>query len=96
MLRCTCIVLAILPCLNLTGETLAQPLAESYLLEGRLADGEKALTAQLAKDPRDDQARFGLGVVQFLQTFEHFGGSLFRYGLRTDQVTRRVPELRGR
>lgn len=93
MRRCISTSFAMLFGLCFTGESLAQPLAESYLLEGRLADGEKALSEHLAKEPRDDQARFGLGVVQFLQTFEHFGGSLFRYGLRTDQVTRRVPEL---
>jgi len=62
----------------------AEPLAEKYLLEGKLADGERALQDRLRNDPRDDQARFGLGVVQFLQTFEHLGQGLYRYGLRTE------------
>jgi len=61
------------------------PLAEKYLVNGQLADGAKALQARLAADPKDDQARFGLGVVQFLQTFEHVGGSLYKYGLRTEK-----------
>jgi hypothetical protein len=63
----------------------AAPLAEKYLLEGKLADGATALQERLKDDPKDDQARFGLGVLQFLQTFEHLGGSLYKYGLRTEK-----------
>ena len=33
----------------------AEPLAEKYLLEGKLADGETALKAQLTKQADDDQ-----------------------------------------
>jgi hypothetical protein len=69
----------------------APPLAEKYLLEGKLADGASALQARLKEDPDDDQARFGLGVVQFLQTFEHLGGSLHKYGLRTEKAFLRPP-----
>src|SRR5438552_7041882 len=61
------------------------PLAEKYLLDGKLVAGAKALEARLKEAPQDDQARFGLGVVQFLQTFEHLGGSLYKYGLRTEK-----------
>src|SRR5207237_1362220 len=68
----------------LMGRAAAGPPAETYLLEGKLADGERDLQEHLRKDPQDDQARFGLGVVQFLQTFEHLGQSLYRYGLRTE------------
>ena len=50
------------------------PLAERYLLDGKLAEGAKALAGRLKEAPKDDQARFGLGVLQFLQTFEHLGG----------------------
>ncbi len=65
--------------------TLAQaPLAEKYLIEGKLSDGVRALEARLAAAPKDDQARFGLGVTQFLRAFEGFGANLYRYGLRTD------------
>ena len=69
----------------------AAPLAEKYLLDGKLADGAKALQARLKEAPDDDQARFGLGVVQFLQTFEHLGGSLYKYGLRTEKAFLRPP-----
>jgi hypothetical protein len=67
------------------------PLVEQFLLEGRLADGEKALVERLKAAPGDDQARFGLGVLQFLQTFEHLGGSLHKYGLRTEKAFLRPP-----
>src|SRR6202011_5705051 len=69
----------------------AAPLAEKYLLEGKSAEGAKALQDRLKADPKDDQARFGLGVVQFLQTFEHLGGSLHKYGLRTEKSFLRPP-----
>jgi hypothetical protein len=69
----------------------AAPLAEKYLLDGKLADGVKALQTRLKEAPDDDQARFGLGVVQFLQAFEHLGGSLYKYGLRTEKAFLRPP-----
>lgn len=67
------------------------PLAEKYLLDGKLAEGAKALEGRLKESPKDDQARFGLGVVQFLQTFEHLGGGLYKYGLRTEKAFLRTP-----
>jgi hypothetical protein len=67
------------------------PLAEKYLLDGKLADGATALEGRLKEAPKDDQARFGLGVLQFLQTFEHLGGSLHKYGLRTEKAFLRPP-----
>lgn len=69
----------------------ATPLAEKYLLEGKLTEGGKALQERLKESPKDDQARFGLGVLQFLQTFEHLGGSLYKYGLRTEKSFLRPP-----
>src|SRR5947209_14241363 len=78
-----------------SGRVAAEPLAEKYLLEGKLADGEKALKGQLEKEAGDDQARFGLGVVQFLQTFEHLGQSLYRYGLRTETAAGAREDPRG-
>jgi hypothetical protein len=68
---------------NPTKATIAKaPLVEKYLLEGKLADGRKALEEQLKKDPSDDQARFGLGVLVFLDTVERLKQSLFHFGLR--------------
>src|SRR5207302_7134704 len=54
-------------------------------------EGAKALQDRLKEAPKDDQARFGLGVLQFLQTFEHLGGSLHKYGLRTEKAFLRPP-----
>src|SRR5437899_2728592 len=67
------------------------PLAERFLLDGKLAEGAKVLEGRLKEAPTDDQARFGLGVLQFLQTFEHLGGGLFKYGLRTEKAFLRPP-----
>lgn len=71
------------------------PLVEKYLHEGKLRDGERALRAALDRNPADDQVRFGLGAVQFLQTFEHFGASLYRYGMRTERLfLNPIPQVR--
>jgi len=67
------------------------PLAEKYMLDGKLAEGAKALEGRLKAAPQDDQARFGLGVLQFLQTFEHLGGGLHKYGLRTEKAFLQPP-----
>src|SRR5436309_6354672 len=71
--------------------TAGAPLTEKYLLDGKLAEGAKALEGRLKEAPKDDQARFGLGVLQFLQTFEQLGGSLYKYGLRTEKAFLRPP-----
>lgn len=56
------------------------PLVEKYLLEGQLAAGEKALEMRLIEKPSDDQARFGLGVLEFLLSIEGLIQDLHRYG----------------
>lgn len=56
------------------------PLVEKYLLDGELAAGEKALESRLFDKPADDQARFGLGVLVFLQSVEGLIQDLHRYG----------------
>jgi hypothetical protein len=58
------------------------PLVEQYLISGRLADGDRALARQLTTHPDDAQAKFGRGVLQFVQAVEHLSQSLSRYGLR--------------
>ncbi len=42
-----------------------RPLVEKYLHSGELARGEQALEAALEAAPKDDQVRFGLGVLPF-------------------------------
>ncbi|QDU17017.1 hypothetical protein CA11_48560 [Gimesia maris] len=61
----------------------AAPLAEEYLKTGQLSEGATALQAHLKKSPADDEARFGLGVIQFFQSFEHLGTNFYNYGLLT-------------
>src|SRR5262249_31044537 len=68
------------------------PLVEAYLRQGRLAEGEAALRERLKDAPRDDQARFGLGVLQFLRGVERLGQSLHKYGARTENTN--IPFLR--
>jgi hypothetical protein len=70
------------------------PLAESYLLEGRLAEGETALVDALKLHPKDAQARFGLGTVQFLRAVERMLQSFHRFGLRPDPTGGNVPFAR--
>lgn len=73
----------------------AAPQVEEYLLAGRLTEGAAALGKHLEANPGDDQARFGLGVTQFLQAYEHLGQSLYRHGLRTERsFIRPAPEIR--
>ena len=57
-----------------------QPLCEPYMMKGEFSEGEQALQDHLKLNPKDDQARFGLGVIQFLQGVEHLGTSLSRFG----------------
>lgn len=78
-------ILAVLALILCAPRAEAQPLVHKFLLEGDLEGGEKFLQARLKNTPTDDEARFGLGVVQFLQTFEHLGASLYKYGLRTER-----------
>jgi len=59
------------------------PLVEAYLLQGKLAQGEVALRERLKTEVGDDQARFGLGVLQFLRSVENLGQSFYRFGIRT-------------
>jgi hypothetical protein len=54
--------------------------AGDYLYEGRLDDGAAALEAHLAKQPQDDDARFHLGMVQFLSAVEGLGQATHRHG----------------
>ncbi len=70
------------------------PLAESYLLQGKLAEGEKALLERLKDTPNDDQVRFGLAMLQFVRTFERLVGNVYDCGLRTEDTLLRInPEF---
>jgi hypothetical protein len=60
----------------------ARQLAAEYLAAGTLAEGDAALSAMLAADAANDDARFGLGVIRFVDAIENLSQGLYRYGLR--------------
>ncbi|CAN5644986.1 hypothetical protein BH10CYA1_BH10CYA1_14260 [soil metagenome] len=62
------------------------PLVEQFLTSGELSCGESIVSDHLISHPRDDQARFGLGVLQFLQAVEQLGQNFYRYGLRSEST----------
>ncbi len=72
------------------------PRVEKYLREGRLADGQRELTTWLEKNPADDQARFGLGTLQFVRSIEHLAQTLYQFGALGSQsrLGRQIPLLR--
>ena len=70
------------------------PLADKYLSTGELERGEKDLEARLKQKPDDDQARFGLAVIQFVRSIEHLSQSFYRYGLYNANSFRELPFVR--
>jgi hypothetical protein len=71
-----------------------EPLVEKYLIEGKLAEGEKALNEALTAKPTDSQARFGLGMIQFVRAVEHMAQTFHRYGLRSGAAGNMLPFAR--
>ncbi len=67
------------------------PLAEKYLLQGKLADGEMVCIDVLKAKPKDAQAQFGLGTIQFLRAVERLVQSFHRFGMRPDVTGGWVP-----
>lgn len=59
----------------------ARTLAAEHLSAGTLAEGDAALSAILAADATNDDARFGLGVIRFVDAVENLSQGLYRYGL---------------
>ena len=68
----------------------ARPDTDEFLVTGRFTEGTEALSQHLKAEPHDDVARFGLGIVEFVQSVERLGQSLAAYEFQT----RGVPELR--
>ncbi len=91
-MRIRTIVTCLFAALAVSGETrgaqAASELVEAVqtaLYAGRTVDAAAAAEGRLAEAPDDDQARFALGVVQFLQAVEHLGQSLHRHGLASGE-----------
>lgn len=66
--------------MSVVAEELPPPLVESYLHQGKFAEGEAALSRGLDANPNDDEARFSLGIVQFFRAVENLGQALHEYG----------------
>lgn len=60
------------------------PMVEPYLLQGNYSGGEKALLDHLKQFPKDAEARFGLGALQFIHSVEGLGQDMYRFGLNPD------------
>lgn len=85
------LVLAALPGRALAGES--ADLTRQLFEAGNLAEGERILSERLRSNTSDDEARFGLGMVQFARAVEKFGQHHYRYGLKM-QSEPAVPFLR--
>ncbi len=70
------------------------PRVEQYLIAGELAAGDAALVERLKEEPRDDEARFGLGMLRFVRAVEHLAQSLYHFGLQDRAQNLPVPILR--
>jgi len=99
-MRCTRILTSVLlPVACLTagfcGSVVADEAApvEEYLLQGKLADGAAAMQALVEEDSANQQARFSLGVVEFLQAIEGLGQDQYRFGL-LGRRARSIPFMR--
>ncbi len=79
---------------SFAADSAAVPLVEPYLTGGGLAKGDAALAARIKAAPNDQQARFGLGVLQFVRAVEHLGQSLYNYGLQDSGASFGIPFLR--
>lgn len=58
----------------------AAPDADALLSSGSFNEGVAALEAHLKVEPKDDVARLGLGVTQFVSAVQRLGQSMAVYG----------------
>jgi hypothetical protein len=56
------------------------------LESGHLATGAEEMSARVAADASDNEARFGLGMIRFAEAIENFGQRQYRYGLRLPTI----------
>ena len=71
----------------------AEPTLEPFLATGKLTEGIAELERHLQQNADDQQTRFGVGVLQFLQAVEGLAQDHYRYGLLNHRI-RQVPLLR--
>lgn len=58
---------------------------QTHLYAGESAAAAAAAKARLGANAEDDEARFALGAVQFLQAIENLGRAFYRYGLNNGE-----------
>ncbi|MCP4169974.1 MAG: hypothetical protein GY758_04275 [Fuerstiella sp.] len=92
VIGCLLVVAVARPGVQATAQDAAAPV-ESFLVQGKLADGAAAMQKLINEDPEDQQARFSLGVVQFFQAIEGLGQDQYRYGLLGGR-SRAIPFMR--
>ena len=80
-------------CVEARANEASAELTRKHLYLGTLVAGQAELAAQVAADPGDREAQFGLGMLRFARAVEHLGQSLYRYGL-TPPTRMSVPILR--
>jgi hypothetical protein len=64
-----------------------------HLYAGTFTAGVGSLEQRVAADPGDREARFGLGMLQFMRAVEHLGQGFYRHGLQPPHSVS-VPLLR--
>jgi hypothetical protein len=87
-----CLFLILTACLPAQGAPLEE--FEAALAEGKLAAAAESMEAAIKQNQDDQQARFALGVVQFLQAVERASQSLYEYGLFGAERHRVIPLIR--
>jgi hypothetical protein len=71
------------------------PEVDAYLTAGALEAGEKDLAEKILQNPADDQLRFGLALLHFLEGIETMVQAWHRYGLGPDSaIAAAIPFLR--
>lgn len=71
---------ALLVCCLTSGLAAKEPLIDPFLSEGRLAEAESAVEAELRKTPDNQDLMYQLGTVRFLRAVERLTGSLWHHG----------------
>lgn len=76
--------------------TAAPPDADKIFTAGTLREGEKEYTDYLKQNPKDDQARFALGTLQFVRSVEHLAQSIHHFGALSEKsrLARQLPVFR--
>ena len=77
------IALAATIALPASADEAANKIAVDHLYAGTLAAGDAELAAILAADPKNDDARIGLGTIRFVRSVETLSQGLYHYGLQT-------------